>query len=402
MVSSRSDRKSLLAMSTVFFVVVFGTILVTYVARGYRLDFQNGPGLKSTGLLSATSKPKGASVYINDALTTATDDTINLPPGDYIVKIVKDGFLPWSKKVHIKKEVVFQTDAQLFRSVPDLKPITQTGAINPADNPDGNTIVFAVASASATRDNGLYIVNTYDSPLGINRSTSRQIAPNFPGVDWTKFDFSFSPDNKNLLALSKTQNISYLLPLDKTITQKDLYDVTLRLPVIYQEWADQTITLLASITPKLPSELRDIVATDSPEHIQFSSDDTKVLYLTTKSGQLKENIVSPPPAQSTQAQTRNIQKGNYYIYDIKDDTNFLVGNSSTISQPFWLPNSVNIAYVENQAIVTTEYDATNKHTLFAGAFDPKIVYPWTDGSKIAILTAPYRGAATNLYTISIR
>ena len=143
MVTSPSDRKSLAVMAFVFSLVIFGTLAVSYLARWYQISFRQGPTLTSTGLLSVTSKPKSASVYINDRLTTATDDTLNLPPGDYHIKITKDGYLPWDKDIQIKKEVVFQTDAQLFRSAPDLKPITYAGAINPTISNDGSKVIFA-------------------------------------------------------------------------------------------------------------------------------------------------------------------------------------------------------------------------------------------------------------------
>ena len=56
----------------------------------------------------------------------------------------------WQKDIEIKKEVVYQTNTQLFRSSPDLKAITTTGAINPTLSPNGNLVIFSVASASAS------------------------------------------------------------------------------------------------------------------------------------------------------------------------------------------------------------------------------------------------------------
>src|SRR5690348_12777929 len=73
-----------------------GTVVAIFYGKGYSLDFTSGKGfLKGTGLLVATSVPDGAQVFINDHLTTATNNTINLPPGEYKVKIFKDGYFPW-------------------------------------------------------------------------------------------------------------------------------------------------------------------------------------------------------------------------------------------------------------------------------------------------------------------
>jgi hypothetical protein len=124
--------KTIIILSSVLIVVGALTYLATLLTRGYRPNLQNpGLGFAPTGLLVANSDPKGASVYIDGKLATATDDTLNLSPGEYEIKIEKDGYLPWQKNLTIKKEVVRQTNATLFKSNPYLSPLTNTGAINP-------------------------------------------------------------------------------------------------------------------------------------------------------------------------------------------------------------------------------------------------------------------------------
>lgn len=398
---NRSEKKSLLIILSVFLFVIAGTYLVTLFARGYRPNFQGtNLTLKATGLLSATSKPKGASVYIDDKLITATDDTLNLAPGNYLVKIVKDGYLSWQKSVNIKKEIVFQSDAQLFRSAPDLSPITLSGAINPVISPDYSKIIFSVASASATTDNGLYLVELNDILLSLTKNTPRQIAPNFPGVDWSKATFIFSPDSRQVLVGFPRLN-NYLLNLNSTISQQSLVDVTPRLTLIKADWKNQDQQLVQIKLDRLPPELKPLVSTSSAKSISFSSDD-KVLYLAATDSALPKNIITPPPAQSTQSQNRDLKKGNYYVYDLKDDTNFLIGSQSTVLNPFWMPNSGNVIFVENQTITAVDYDHTNKVTLFAGNFNPDVVFPWADGTKFITLTSAYTGAAQNLYAVTVR
>lgn len=396
-----SDRRSFLIIITVFSLVTILAYTTTLFARGYRLSFQNGsPNLKITGLLSVTSRPKSASVYVNNRLITATDDTLNLAPGDYQVKIIKDGYLPWEKTIKIKQEIVFQTDAELFRSAPDLKPITITGAINPQSNPDGNLIVYSVASASATTDNGLYLIQTIDGPLTLNRNLPKKIAPNYPTIDWSKFQFTFSPDSKSILASNSTTNISFLLPLDSPITSRHLIDVTPSLDSISEQWVRQNQELVQVKIDKIPAAIRPFVATDSASNILFSSDDTKVLYLTKTNGQIPDHLFASPPAQSTQTQYRYLEATNYYVYDLRDDTNFRIGQST--NRPSWLPNSHNLIFARDQAIQTIEYDATNPTTLYAGSFSDHLIIPWADGNRLVTLISPYPGAPYNLYSISIR
>jgi hypothetical protein len=399
--ANHSNQKSLLIIISVFLFVIIGTYIVTLLARGYRPNLKgNNLTLNATGILSATSKPKGASVYINDKLTTATDDTVNLSPGNYLLKIAKDGYLSWQKSIIIKKEIVYQSDAQLFRSSPDLRPVTLSGAINPVISPDYSKIIYSVASASASLDNGLYLIELNDTPLSLSKNTPRQIAPNYPGIDWSKATFVFSPNSRQVLATFT--NASYLLNLDSAITRSLLSDATSKLPLIKIDWKNQESDLVQIRLSHLPEGLRNLVSTDSARYISFSSSDDKVLYLSATDSSLPQNIITPPPAQSTQTQNRQLQKGNYYVYDIKDDTNFFIGPQTTIINPFWMPNSDNLVFVVNQAIIAVDYDNTNKVTLFAGNFNPDVVSPWADGTKITTLTAAYLGAPQNLYAITVR
>lgn len=399
---SRSEKRSLLVMLSVFSFVVFGTYIVSIFARGYRLDLTNGPALQATGLLSATSKPKSASVFINDRLTTATDDVINLAPGNYSVKITKDGYLPWQKNISIKKEVVYQTEAVLFRSVPELSPITQSGAINPTLSPDGSKIIFAVASASASRDNGLYLIETSDNIIPLTKNSPRQITLNFPTIDWSKATFTFSPNSRELLASFKSTNLHYLLPLDTAITNKNLVDITSKLASISADWKEKEDVIIQSRIDRLSPELQAVISTGSAKRLAFNSTEDKIIYLAKVDATLPANITTPPPAQSTQVQSRQIKANNFYIYDLKDDTNFLIGPQTIYPEPFWLPYSNYIIFTENNSIKTIDYDGTNKLTLFTGKFQPNVYFPWSDGSRIITLTSAYTGSPENLYSISLK
>ena len=154
--------------------------------------------LTSTGLLVANSQPRGASVFVNDKLVTATDDTIDLAPAEYKVRIVKDGFLPWEKNIAIKKEIVKQTEAHLFKNAPDLKPVTSVGAINPTTSPDGAKVVYAVAFASAQTKNGVWVNDLSSQPLNIARNDNWQIARNGIQQNWEDAQYVWSPDSKQV------------------------------------------------------------------------------------------------------------------------------------------------------------------------------------------------------------
>jgi len=401
--NQHSNKKSILLISTVSISIVLLTLIISFIARGYKINLKQGTILTATGILSATSEPKAASVYLDEKLVTATDNTLNLTPNTYTVKIVKDGYLPWQKTIQIKKETVYQTNTQLFRSVPDLKPITYTGAINPVVSPDNTKIVYAVASASASVDNGLYVMelnNTFS--LNLSKNTAKQLSQNLSNINWSDFTFKFSPNSRQVLATNKNKNVSYLISLDTTINPKNLYDVSPTLATIENDWKNQLSQLMSTKITKIPLALQTFVSTASAQDLLFSASEEKILYLAQKDGDLEQNIITPPPSQSTQGQSRNIKQGNYYVYDLKDDTNFFIGSKNDIFNLSWLDSSDNIVFTSQQNIKVADYDGTNQQTLFIGNFNPSMVFPMPNGNSITTLISPYQGALENLYTISIK
>ncbi|HWS48908.1 MAG TPA: PEGA domain-containing protein [Candidatus Methanoperedens sp.] len=400
--NSDSNRKSLLIIVSVASIVVSVTFLISIFARGYRLDTDNGNfKLKVTGLLSVTSKPKSASVYVDNILVTATDDTINLNPGNYQIKISKEGFFPWEKNIQIKPELVYQADAQLINLSPELRPITQSHVFNPTVSPDSTKVIFALASSSATsKENGLYLLELSELPLLPSKNTQRQLSPNLSYLDWSKFTFEFSPNSKQVIASSKTNSSTYLFSIDQTLVPKNLFDISYRLPQIKKEWAEIQNQITLEKLNKLPVEIQPHVATDSALLI-FNTSEDKVIYQASDSAQITPQMTSPPPTKSTQTQQRLLKKGYYYVYSLKDDTNFLIGDTG-ISQISWLPYSDSVVYLQGNNIKVTEYDATNLHTIYTGSTAPTIVLATPDGYRLITSTSYPDNPLNNLYSISIR
>src|ERR1035437_3683679 len=186
-----------------FLIVLFltiATIFVVLLGKGYGLNLNGngGPILSGTGLLVATSSPDGAQVIINGHLTTATDNTINLVPGDYDVKIYKEGYFPWEKKITVKKEVVSKADALLYPTAPQLTSITSVGVLNPVIDPSLSKIAYAVASQSAVK-NGIYILDMSARPILTLQNASSQIAQDVSNT-FSSSTLNWSPDSAQILA----------------------------------------------------------------------------------------------------------------------------------------------------------------------------------------------------------
>lgn len=424
------ENRAPIFISSMALLIAGATFFISLFIRGYRPSFRKPGLLAGTGLLSATSYPQSASVYLNGRLITATNDTVSLSPGTYEVKIAKDGFLPWEKTIEIKNEVVFQTTTQLFRSVPDLKPLTLSGATNPVSSPDMAKIVYSVASASAEADNGLYLLE-YNSTLPLpTRPSIKQLSPNLLGINWHNAKFVFSPDSKKILAYFQTASAehhpifspeweaglleAYLVDPSQPVNLRSLVNVTPRVQILAQEWKELADLAELNRKQKIPEPIRPLFATGSASMVLWSPDEHKIAYVPTKDYTIPEHIITPPPAQSTQTQTRTVKPGHVYVYDIEEDTNFELTNTaklepnpslSTVWQKpwiiYWLPTNTHLVWVESGEAMVVEYDNTNKHSLFTTAYEPTSTFLSPDGEKLIVLTTAYSNIP-NLYAISIR
>jgi len=317
----------LIFLSTLLFIGL-GTYLVIRYAKGDRLG-QSGI-VKGTGLLSANSFPTGAEVYINGKLTTATDNTLNLDPGEYQLEIKKDGYHTWNKRLTITKELVTQTNARLFPVSPTLEPLTYTGAINAIPSPDGTSLAYVVASASAATKNGLYIQDLDSSPISLNKS-ARQISREGGGYSYANSHYTWSPNGSEILVAF--ENGDHLL-LDSTRFNDptELKDVTVRLPQILSEWELELARTDLTRLTKLPDFFQGL-ATESSilTNLYFSPDGEKLLYQALSNLEIPIGLIPSLPSSSSQPETRQLSPGNWYVYDLKEDKNFLIAEGSAPS-----------------------------------------------------------------------
>lgn len=396
-------RRIVISTIIILFLILLGTTIGIFYARGYRFDPTNPKGiLEGTGLLVLTSKPDGSRVYINDHLTTATNNTINLAPGTYNVRIEQDGYFPWKKTIEIKTETVSQANATLYPIAPRLESITSTGALNPTLDGTGSIIAYTVSSASAEK-NGVYTFNMTAPAIlplggGASQIINDLIAP------FSTSTLEFSPDGTQLLA-SASANLSF--PTTYLLSARSFNsnpkDVTATLPQVLNDWDKQLQLKNKKIIDSLPRKIRTIAQLYFGNPIISPLDD-KILYTASQSANLPILINPRLPGTNSTPETRKIQKGNIYIYDTKEDRNYLLAKESDTSTKFlWLPDSSHLVYVKGSNINIVEYDGQNITTVYAGPFVDSFVFPWPDGSSLVILTnLNIPEAPHNLYRISLR
>ena len=375
--------KKLIIPLLIFLFLIIGTVVVVLLGRGYGLNLNgNGSILSGTGLLVATSSPDGAQVIINGHLTTATDNTINLAPGDYDVKIFKEGYFPWEKQITVKKEVVSKADALLFPTAPQLASITNVGILNPVIDPSLTKIAYVVASQSAVK-NGVYVLDMSVRPILTLQNASSQIAQDIPNA-FSLATFTWSPDSAQILATISKENTSTKYLLDTNTLNQIPQDVTETIDSVNNSWQkiknDKDIAQLNS----LPKNLRTVVASDF-DILQWSADETKILYQASESATIPLIIEPALIGTDSTPQIRTINKGEIYVYDIKEDRNYLIlsglptGHFDNGELPImWYPDSKHLVYVHDGRIDMMEYDAQNQTTVYAGPFVNDYIFPWPD------------------------
>ncbi len=397
-------RKQLLISASIVFFLLLGTLLVVLYGKGYQFGFnpEGKPGISGTGILVATSNPDGAQVFINGHLTTATNNTLNLFPGTYNVRIFKDGYFPWEKKIKVEKEVVSKAEAVLFSSTPKLESITVTGADNPVLDPTQTRIAYTVASQSA-RKNGIYVLDMSSRPVLILQSSSTQIADDTVDI-FSKASLSWSPDGKQILATisaSLSNPTTYLLSASSK--NENPQDVSETLTQLQNEWQLEETAKAKARLASLRTKLQKMI-TDNFFVISWSPDEAKILYQASRSATLPLMITPRLTGVETTSEERSIKEGQIYVYDTREDKNYsLIGINQKNRAIHWLPNSSHLLYVDNKRINLLEADGRNLTTIYAGPFLDNYVFPFSNISKIVILTN--LGNSTipaNLYTIGIK
>ncbi len=355
------------------------TVAVILFARGYRFSLKQQT-FQATGLLSATSLPTGASIYVNGELKSATDTTLNLVPGTYQIKIKKEGFNVWEKQLNIEPEVVTRASPLVFPSVPSLKAVTFSGASLPSVSDDGSKVAYL-------SENQLFTLDLTESALGLLNRESRLVTSikNIYKLIW-------SPDNKYILGLSTPS--AFLVDINKSETQP-VFD----LKKLTNEWnMSKDIKMNRSIE-LLPVVLKNILASSAADLI-WSPRENKLMYTATASATITENLIPKLPGSNTQTESRRLNPGATYIYDLEEDKNFELPTGFYS----WFADSNHLIKVENKKVIIVEYDGQNPTTVYTGPMENDFAVPYPSSKQLLILSNLTGNPTTlpNLYAVSLR
>jgi hypothetical protein len=401
-------KRQLIIPILILVFLLIGTSFVVFFGKGYRFGLNpNGAIISGTGLLVTTSSPDGAQVFINGHLTTATDNTINLAPGEYEVKIFKEGYFPWQKKIIIKNEVVSKADALLFPTAPKLESITNIGVLNPVFDPSHTKLAYLVASQSAIK-NGVYVLDMTSRPILTLQNASTQIVNDTLNL----FSFSkvyWSPDSTEILTTVSNLSTTATYLLDSGTLNQNPQDVTETITTVNTSWNKLKTEKEKAQMDSLVKPLRKVVMEDF-KILEWSDDETKILYQASQSATIPAIIKPPLMGTDSTPEIRDIKKGQVYVYDIKEDRNYKIldgllakSEDSSPLEIMFYPDSKHLVYVHDGKIDMMDYDGANQTTVYAGPFVNGYVFPWPDATKLVILTNLGNPNITpNLYTISLK
>lgn len=372
-----------------FFLIFIGILVaVIAYARGYRFDIEKR-SVSPTGIIAATSNPKAAKIYINGELKGVTDTNLTLPPDNYSVEIKKEGYTSWSKKINLKGELVINIDPVLFPINPSLSPLTNLGIMKAFPTEDGDKIVVVASGTAYLFDAGKKTLPFFP-PL--NKIVDLSLLPNI--IDIKNVKIVFSPDQKQ--AIFELDNSSYLLSLNE-INLNPL-DVTTSKEALIDAWQTEKNKNFSKILETFPKEF-DKIASSSFEIISFSPNETKVLYKASDNVNLPL-MISPPLISTNQTpEDRSLTAGKAYVYDRKEDKNFLLTGSAIK----WYSDSEHFVVEEEKKISIIDYDNTNKQTIYSGPFESSFFNTTNDGKIVVLINLNSQvNELPDLYLVGIR
>lgn len=232
-------RRIIFSITILLFVVA--TPLILLYAWGYSFDWQTRR-IALTGGLYLKSTPDDAKIYLNDKLKGETNTLVRrLAPKEYQVKIVKDGFHPWAKRLKVESKIV--TGARDILLIPLEPKVEIINEVLPNDfslqdfiSPDKLNNIFYIQTPSyilyKTDHNNSFQEQISLNPLPNNRqyeifaSNNERIAVlddqgqlyllnqdsrNFDLISQNVEDIEFSNDNNRILYFTTSEIWIYFL-----------------------------------------------------------------------------------------------------------------------------------------------------------------------------------------------
>lgn len=225
-------------------IFLIATPLIVLYTMGYRYNLAKGR-VQKTGIIRVTSEPKGADIYLNGIkyeLGQTPARVEKLLPGDYEIKLSKEGYYDWQKKLPVYENGTTFAEKIILWKKSTAKNLTTSSVSSWLVSPDKNII--------ATTDDreAISLININSGIFGELSGGNTEVITKINDQDLLRL-LSFSPSGRYLLLqATKSQKISYFLvdTLNKT-NQKISGDYTII------KWDNSADTLYGLIKSELYS-----------------------------------------------------------------------------------------------------------------------------------------------------
>lgn len=135
----------------IFFIIIFLVVapLTIFYTMGYRYNLEKGR-VQKTGVMKITTVPRDADIYLNgEKQASQSPAKIEyLLPGDYEIRLAKDGYHDWQKKLSVAENgTTFAEKIMLFKNA-SATPLTASATVSWLVSPDKNVVIFSDKSGT--------------------------------------------------------------------------------------------------------------------------------------------------------------------------------------------------------------------------------------------------------------
>jgi hypothetical protein len=189
-----------------------------------------------------------------------------------------------------------------------------------------------------------------------------------------------------------------------------LFEVTSSQESLEKVWDEERVLETMRLLEIFPKEFAKI-ASDSFHILSLAPDKSKILYEAKQQVTLPYVIQPRLVAANQTPEERSIKLSNLYVYDRKEDRNYLI-SLSEVSEKIrqtgspvllWFPDSRHLVEHESDKISIIEYDDTSKQIIYSGPHEGAFFDVMSDGKLIILANLnPQFNKTPDIYAVGIR
>lgn len=263
-----------------FFIIA--PILVFY-AIGYRYDFKT-KAFRKIGMIIVESIPQNANVFLDNQYKSNKTPTRlkNLFPGEYTIKVTKEGYSTWEKKLFVEsKMVTWASNIRLFYQDPQISTLIEMPVVNFAISPDYEKLAFV----QIDQNFGLWQLDLSSGKtkklFPKSKDDLKKISEN--ENSFLSSDILWSPDSKKIIFSwqQKENNKNYAIidfnDVNKIIFINDLFNFKIE----NIKWANSNQIYLLSNKNlyRLDLDSRSLSASLASEVLDYNVKENEIIYL---------------------------------------------------------------------------------------------------------------------------